>query len=129
MSEAELEEAYSAAMHKNDPAAHSDLVDEAIACLSDERVKSYLVEILERHMRRISKARGRKGETNFIRNEMIVSVIENLQHDFGFNPTRGEGSKTRASGCSVVAGVLREGGLNRTERAVETIWRRRTLWP
>jgi hypothetical protein len=133
MSEAELEEAYSAAMRKNDPAAHSDLIDEAIACLSDtridNRIKSYLVATLEKHMRTISKTRGRKAETNFIRDEMIACVIENLQYEFGFNPTKNESKKARASGCSIVASVLREGGLDLKERAVETIWRRRTLWP
>jgi hypothetical protein len=131
MSEAEIEQTYLAATRKNDPKAHRALINEAITYLrGPDLINRYAVEALGKHMMMISKKRGPKAEKNFIRDAMIVCVIEDLQYEFGLNPTRNREEKTRESGCSIVASVLTENGLDHlTEQAVAKIWQHRPSWP
>jgi hypothetical protein len=138
MPEAELEETYLAATRKNDLKAHCALINEAIAYLSNpgfklpnkhigDLIANYAAEALEKYRMLISKKRGLKAEKNFIRDKMIAYVIEGLQYQFELAPTRNREEKAHESGCSIVAGVLAEGGLPLTEQAVEKIWQRREL--
>jgi hypothetical protein len=147
MSAAKLEKAYAAAIRDNDPKAHRDLINEAIARLgrlpntrANDLVRRYTVAALEKYLMLIFKKRGRKAEMNFVRNEMIVSAVENLQQEFDIKPTRGwerkptgerDEERAHGSGCSIVASVLAEGGLSPplTEQAVEKLWQRRAVWP
>lgn len=143
MPEAEVEEIYLRAIRNNDIKAHCKLINEIIAYLidsglklSDGRIKDviedYTIEALEKYRISILKKRGRKTEKNCVRDAIIAGLVEELNYHFEINPTRNrekKEKKERESACSIVAGVLREGGLPVTEQAVEKIWQRRMLWP
>jgi hypothetical protein len=75
--------------------------------------------------RRVSD--GRAAATN--RDLLILMMVQHVVTSFSLSPTRSPGSEG-PSGCSVVADVLPEVGLDLTESGVVDIWRRRrTIFP
>ena len=74
------------------------------------------------------KKRGPKKETNYFRDQDIAHAIWEL-HRFGYTPYRERETRNRAAGrresaCSIVGKVLKERRRERSEAAIESIWRR-----
>jgi hypothetical protein len=129
LSEDELGATYLRAGH--DAAAELTMIDEAIRYLHDPGLKlpsnrievliqEFAVGVLEDRRRQVTAKRGRKPDVNFLRDHYIATVIKGVCA-FGFYPTRNEATKSE-SGCSIIARVLADGGLDLKEDAVEKIW-------
>jgi hypothetical protein len=122
---------------KGDKEATRTLIDEAIKYLHEPGlklasdrievlIKEFVVGVLEDKRRDIARKRGRKVEINTLRNRFIVHVVKGVC-TYGFEPTRNEASRNHESGCSIVAAVLAERGLNLTEGAIAKIWEKRLV--
>lgn len=116
---------------RGDVKASCVLLDAAIDDLDDRitlrpsMLKQHAIMALQRSRIAMSSKRGRKSVTNFTRDWLIANWVKELQR-FGFKPTRNREERKRESGCSVIAAVLSESGLNLSEEAVSKIWRRRS---
>ena len=129
-SESELRLMCHAATIGNDAQAACDLLELAGDLLMEDRalpnpLQKYVFLLIQDHVAKLRKKRGRKGETNFGRDWFIATTVHRLQ-DFGFRPTRNREEKRRESGCSIVAALLAERGLNMSELNIESIWKRVT---
>jgi hypothetical protein len=74
--------------------------------------------------RRAPSRRERRRPANTIRDHWTVDMIAYLRDEYSIKPTRNrESRRKRDCGCSIVAKVLGELGINLTETGVEEVWR------
>jgi hypothetical protein len=107
-------------------AADADLRNEArlrIAMLPDhvlpKRLRIFVCDLLSEY-KVLPRKRGNKSTA--WRNFLVADAVERMTK-FGFKPTRNPGHRhRRQSGSSIVAKVLKETGVQLTERRVGDIW-------
>ena len=89
-----------------------------------EPLAAYVAEFLKTGG---SNRRSRRGRTreNAPRDTVIWFLIDNLYRERGISPTRNETRDGLDSGCSILAQVLQESGIDISEDGVQKIWQRR----
>lgn len=85
-------------------------------------VRKFLLSLLLAADRRPER-KGKRRRKNAVRDQYLVLMIEQIEKR-GIKATRNDASH-KPCGCSIVAQVLGELGVNLDERGVEDVWRQR----
>ena len=92
-------------------------------------VREIILPALRKGLPPQQPTKGRPTGSFVLRDRLIVSLIEHIHQEFGFDPTRNPAEKEkefpRPSACSIVAEALKKLGVSLSESQVATIWAHR----